>query len=208
MKRAWMLILLVALMAGEGQADAIEKTIIIDPVITDFSSISGLHSSTTVFGDFNGTSLSGQTLSLTLLFADGKHVVAFTPGLRYALRLQTTFTGSTQGLLPGDTTLLGKDGTAITPVIALSESQGLTTTGRITFFAFQTFLPPPLIDFYGIHFDIALPSLQDATITSASFQMVNIAGIADAPEPSSFVLLAVGMPGLLLLRRRPCEAHV
>ena len=156
------------------------------------------------FADLNGTPVNGSTLSFDVSFSAGKFVRLFsntTPIFDISLSLQTN-----AGTFPGFVTnvsayLIAQDGSAIpgfSVVGRADSSSGGTSLGFFPLLAENgtpnTSLSFPL-DFYGVHFDFAVPNEPSVDIIGADFALIQSARFSQfavgphVPDAGSTLLL-------------------
>jgi hypothetical protein len=171
------------------------------------------------FDSFNGTPLNGQTQSIDMMFANGQSfhifndegnssVLSFFGGLSVALQI----TGG--GVCPGDfltgsSYLLGQNGMPLVapgPIESACGNSssvypagfvGVTPSPLTALYAEVGGAPAAPYTFYGVHFDLTYPNVPGATVSDGQMSVDLEAGV---PEPSSFLLLAVGLGFLVLAR--------
>src|SRR5882762_5849 len=160
-------IVVFALLAGENaRATTIGINLGSSPRIT---------SEVTVSVDaLNGVSLNGQTLSLNFMFTNSEFVRLFTAtsaSFAASLNLQTNGSGLV-GFLSGTGELLDQQGNA------LQTPQNLGSASRDDGSMFAALFPlssgqlhKPL-DFFGIHYDLTLPTNSSVAVIGAEFQLI------------------------------------
>ena len=127
------------------------------------------------FDTLNGVSLNGQTLSLDFMFTNGEFARLFTAtSSQFAatLTLQTGESGLV-GFLGGTGELLDQQGNPLETPQDLGSASG-NDDGSM-----HVVLSPLLsgqlqkpLDFFGVHYDLTLPSNPSVTISGSDFQLI------------------------------------
>jgi hypothetical protein len=180
------------------------------------------------FGDLNGTHLSGQNLSLDFTSQPNEFIRIFTGTKGFGIRLDLILGNASPSSTPysGTGYLIDNLGTEISPQRNLFLTPGTNQQGNLVIAGFE--LSPSLIDggsnaslltpldFYGVHFDLTLPTTTTTVITSShiafSDDRNNSFGFGvgpGAPLPidivpetgNTFVMLTVAAAGILITRR-------
>ena len=182
------------------------------------------HTSPSSFDTLDGTRLNGQTLSLNVSFLNGEFVRLFNITswtFDAVIKLQTNGSGLL-GFLDGTGYLVDSNGDAIPGYGVTGSASGSDGSLSLGFYPLlkdkdgthNTDLLRPF-DFYGIHYDLTLPDLNDPSIQITLGQLMlssapgGVFGIGPGlprdvvPESGSTILL-LGMAGLLVgvVRRR------
>jgi hypothetical protein len=162
-----------------------------------------LHSS-----DFNGTVLSGQTLSIDTVFNNDvlTRVFALNPGrLGVLLIFQTTangypgFAGETTGFIRDE---FGQQMGSIQTAGRAMGDNGTTSMGLVSFTR-NDFGGSQVFDMSGVHFETSLPGT-GYTITDARLRLsfddnrIEFGTAQQLPEPSSLAQLTLGLTGILV----------
>jgi len=124
------------------------------------------------FDVLNGVSLNGQTLSLDFMFANAEFVRLFTATTAFfanSLSLQTNGSGDV-GFLDGTAELLDQQGNALQSPEDFGSASDNGAMHATLFPLLSGQLNKPL-DFFGVHFDLTLPSNPLVMITGAEFQL-------------------------------------
>lgn len=160
-----------------------------------------------------GTTLHGQSLSLDLSFLNGEFVRLFTltdASFISLLTLQIHGSGSV-GFPEGSAYLVDQQGHPLQMPEQLGI--GVASDHSAIYFGLLPLLSGELqrpMDFYGIHFDLILPSSPSITITGGDFQLQSPRGVFGigpglqtdiVPDVSNTLcLLGIGLFGLTALR--------
>jgi hypothetical protein len=177
---------------------------------------------TVPFADLNGTSLSGQNLSLNFTFSGAEFVRLFsatTADFEVLVKLQTNSPGLA-GFLDGTGFLIDQLGNPLQPPQALgsaSSDDGLMAAGLFPLFA-GAGAPNRPFDFFEVHLDLTLPSNSSFLVTGGEFELLGSRGgpfgvgpgvpndITTPDTGSSFLLLCLGSLGPMLVRTRLTRA--
>jgi hypothetical protein len=170
------------------------------------------HGVTVPFADLNGTSLSGQNLSLDFLFSGAQFVRLFsvTSDFEVSVKLQTNSVGLV-GFVDGTGFLSDQFGNPLQPPQVLgsaSSSDGSMLAGLFPLFAGGG-APSQPFDFFAVHFDLSLPNNSSFEITGSEFELLSVAGGPFGVGPGvpndivpdtadSIYLLGIGLVGLLV----------
>jgi hypothetical protein len=203
---------LLTLFGGEARAVLISADLGAPHTLTN-------HTSPSSFDTLDGTRLYGQTLSLNVSFLNGEFVRLFNITswtFDAAIKLQTNGSGLL-GFLDGTGYLVDSNGDAIPGYGVTGSASGADGSFSLGFYPLlkdkdgthNTDLLRPF-DFYGIHYDLTLPDLNDPSIQITLGQLMlssapgGVFGIGPGlprdvvPESGSTVLL-LGMAGLLVV---------
>ena len=168
---------------------------------------------TNSFDAMNGTALQGQTLSLDFTFSHGEFVRLFTvtsSPFVALLKLQTNSPGMVD-FLSGTGFLVDQQGNPLQPPQQLGSAAG--NNGLLAAGLFPL-LPGDLsrpLDFFGIHFDLALPVSPSLSITGEEFLFKSNGNAPFGVGPGvpsdivpdggrTAVLLSITLAGLISMR--------
>ena len=173
------------------------------------------HGLTVPFADLNGTSLSGQSLSLDFIFSGPQFVRLFsvTSDFEVLVKLQTNSLGDAGGFVDGTGFLSDQLGNPLQPTQVLglaSSSDGSMSAGLFPLFP-GSGAPGRPFDFFAVHFDLSLPNNSSFEITGSEFELLNFAGGPFGVGPGvpndivpdtadAIYLLGMGLVGLLVAR--------
>jgi hypothetical protein len=167
------------------------------------------------FADLNGTTLSGQNLSLDFVFSGPQFVRLFsvTSDFEVSVKLQTNSLGLV-GFVDGTGFLSGQLGNALQPAQVLGSAS--SSDGSMSAVLFPLFpgsgAPGRPFDFFAVHFDLTLPSNASFEITGSEFELLDSGlggpfgvgpGIPNDIVPDradAIYLLGIGLAGLLVIR--------
>jgi len=164
--------------------------------------------------DLNGIVLTGQPMSLDVIFAND---VLMRVGMLEPQKFWVSLIFSTSshtavgaagpttgyllypGLVQADPTVIGGRGYSDTGMFGIGLGNMLPDLSRSAF-----------IDLAGVHFDTSMPNAAGFTITDVNLRfsimpgwdVVRFGTIAQLPEPSSLMLLPFGLVGIVLMKRR------
>ena len=166
------------------------------------------------FTDLNGTSLSGQNLSLDFVFTGPQFVRLFSVTADFGLlvKLQTNSPGLA-GFLDGTGFVSDKLGNPLQPPQSLgsASSSGGSMMAELFPLSPGSGAPPRPFDIFDVHFNLTLPSNSSFEITGSEFHLLSDAdgpfGVGPGvpsdivPESAGAVyLLGMGLAGLLAAR--------
>jgi hypothetical protein len=169
------------------------------------------------FTTVNGTSLSGQDLSLDFGFSGSQFVRLFsvTTDFQVSVKLQTNTLGS-PGFLSGTGFLRDQLGNPLQPAQDLGSAS--SSDGSMIGVLFPLFpgagAPNRPFDFFNVHFDLTLPNNSSFDITGGEFELSAIGlggpfgvgpGVPNDIVPDAadaIFLLGMGLVGLLVARFR------
>src|SRR5437868_4357084 len=166
---------------------------------------------TNSFDAMNGTALQGQTLSLDFTFSHGEFVRLFTvtsTPFVALLKLQTS-SSSEVDFLSGTGFLVDQQGNPLQQpqqLVSASGDNGLLAAGLVPLLSGDLSRP---LDFFGVHFDLTLPTSRFVVITGEDFMFKSDApfGVGPGvpadivPEGGSAALfLAITLAGLISTR--------
>lgn len=173
------------------------------------------HAVTVPFADLNGTSLSGQNLSLDFIFSGAQFVRLFTVtnDFEVSVKLQTNSPGLA-GFLSGTGFLADQFGNPLQSPQDLgsaSSSDGSMVAGLFPLFA-GAGAPTRPFDFFDVHFDLTLPSNSSFEVTGGEFGLSSFGlggpfgvgpGVPNDIVPDAAdaaYLFCIGLVGLLAAR--------
>ena len=158
--------------------------------------------------DLNGMAVSGQFLSLDLVFTDSKRLGVNNDDHGVLLILQTNYSGGfIQSALPGAAFLLDEQGNPFAGPMALYYPAGTNDSGTLVAFLYtgaSLGQPNPVtgpFSYYGIHFDFVLPQMPGIEVTGVTLRIIGSQQIG-VPESSSLLLLGLGLVCLIGFGRR------
>jgi hypothetical protein len=169
------------------------------------------------FTDLNGTTLSGQNLSLDFVFPGPQFVRLFsvTTDFAVAVKLQTNSPGDPGPLENGSTGFLSDQlGNQLQPPQDLgsaSSSDG-SMSGALLPLLPGAGAPNRPFDFFAVHFDLTLPSNPSYEITGGEFELVNLGsdgpfGVGPGIPPNivpdtagTLYLLSIGLVAIVAAR--------
>ena len=175
--------------------------IMIDPPLGTAASTLDL-----AFTALNGTVVDGQSLSLDFIFADEKWIFASSSYHGVLLMLQTTNVGT---VIPTDVagtgSFLDHGGNSIGGPMSLY--QGSTNNGGLLAASLYSGAAMNLLNpiggpfsYYGLHYDITLPTMGGTTITSAQLRVVQSDAVSVPDHGSSLAMLAMAIVILVITR--------
>ena len=180
-------------------AAPVSHALTIEPVIIDPPLGPSPFSFDMSFTALNGTAVGGQSLSLDFLFADDKWIFASNSSHGVLLMLQTTNIGPEIPTdLSGTGSFLDQDGISLGGPMNLYQGGtndfGLLAASLYSGVAMNQ-LNPILVPFtyYGVHYDITLPTMSGTTITSARLRVVQSEFVSVPDHGSSLAMLAFGI---------------
>jgi hypothetical protein len=127
-----------------------------------------------LFNDLNGTALAGQTLSLDFIFTNGNFARLFTvttDTFASRITLQTNGIGVV-GFLSGTGYLLDQQGNPLTPPTDLGSASGSDGSLDAGLFPLLSGALAKPLDFFGVHYDLTLPTNLIVSLTSGQFELV------------------------------------
>jgi hypothetical protein len=156
----------------------------------------------TGFNNLNGTALTGQTLSLDFTFTTGEFVRLFTvTSFSFASLLDLrTDAGAFVGFADGTGYLVDQNGNPLITPQSLGSASGDNGSMHMDLFPFFSGELGRPADFFGVHFDLTLPSDPSAVIIGGRFRLSSdpdqVFGIG--PGVPRDIVPDVGNPLLLL----------
>jgi hypothetical protein len=180
------------------------------------------------FADLNGTSLSGQTLSLDFLFSNSQFVRLVTTtddSFSSLLTLQTNGSGDLGANMHGTGFLFDNNRNPLHSAQDLgsaSSDDASLSVGLFPFFSGELNTP---LDFFGVHFDLTLPNLTPSNpsliVTGGDFELIasgingdDVFGVGPGvprdivPDTGkTLLLLGIGLLGLGGIGVRVRDSH-
>lgn len=158
------------------------------------------------FTALNGTAVNGQALSLDFIFSDEKWIAASSSNHGVLLMLQTTNVGP---VIPTDVagtgSFLDHGGNSIGGPMSLY--QGTTNNGGLLAASLYSGAAMNLLNpivgpfrYYGLHYDITLPTMGATTITSAQLRVIQSDFVSVPDHGSSLAMLAIAIVLLVVTR--------
>lgn len=152
------------------------------------------------FSALNGTLVSGQSETVTVLF-DGGQSIAYAPpyaSLSAALLIGTNLSPYPE-FAAGTGTFLAANGSDLFTPIALGSADGTDGPNGPGEMALLLAFPPPFTgaNIYGFQFNIDFPDPPGVSVNSGEF-LLNVEPVS---EPSAFLLVLAGLSALVGLRR-------
>ncbi len=172
---------------------------------------------TASFGNVDGTMLQGQSIGLDFTWGAGKFIRLFTvtdSSFATLLTFQTSGSGLV-GFLQGTGYLVDQNGHALGGSLDLGSASGNDGSLTVGMFPLISGAVSRPLDFFGLHFDLQLPSDRSISITGGQLELTTSGGRptdkfgvgpgvpADIVPDSGFtaVLLGLGFAPLLGLKR-------
>lgn len=151
------------------------------------------------FSALNGTAVDGQSLSLDFIFADEKWIYTSSNNHGVLLMLQTTNVGPVIPTdVPGSGSFLDDGGNSIGGPMSLY--QGTTNNGGLLAASLYSGAAMNLLNpivgpfaYYGLHYDITLPTMSGTTITSAQLRVIQSDFVSVPDHGSSLAMLAIAI---------------
>ncbi len=175
---------------------------------------------TALFGNLDGTSLDGQTLSLDFSFANSEFARLFSVTTSYEVlvTLQTNGTGLV-GYLDGTGYLTDQNGDPLHPIQDLGSASSSNGSMAVGLFPLPAVNTP--VDDYGVHLNLLLPFNPSLEITGGEFRLYSYGdsgpfGVGPGvprnlvPEGGdTAILLAIGLAGIIAAFRwmRKCAGE-
>ena len=196
MRRA--LPVLVFTLATFGAAH-VSQALPIAPIMVDPPLGTSAFSINLAFSALNGTAVDGQSLSLDFIFADEKWIYASSANHGVLLMLQTTNIGPfIPTSVSGTGSFLDDGGNSIGG--AMSLYQGGTNDGGLLAASLYSGAAMNLLNpivgpfsYYGLHYDITLPTMSGKTITSAQLRIVQSDFVSVPDHGSSLAMFAIAI---------------
>lgn len=190
--------ILVFMLATFGPAH-VSHALTISPIMVDPPLGTSAFSLDLPFTALNGIEVNGQALSLDFIFADEKWIYASSSSHGVLLMLQTTNVGP---VIPTDVSgtgsFLDDGGNSIGGPMSLY--QGTTNNAGLLaaslYSGAEMNLLNPIVgpfSYYGLHYDITLPTMSGKTITSAQLRVIQSDFVSVPDHGSPLVMLAIAI---------------
>ena len=210
MKLSWrgaLRLFIFAAALGHGQTGE-AMTIALNPPLGPSASTMDLQ-----FSQLNGTAVNGQSLSIDFLFADEKWILANNDSHGVLLMLWTTNIGPTiSSELSGTGSFLNHDGKSLVGAMNTYPPGTTNDGGRLvaSLYSGATMqqlnpIAGPFV-YYGVQYNVTLPSMGSHTITNAQLRFINTQLVSVPDMGSSLATIAVGVLGFAAMRRRRYQA--
>ncbi len=187
------------------------ETILIDP--GPLGTVSPYAQINNPFSNLNGTTLTGQSLSLDFTFVERKWIWTSGGAANHVIMdIRTNYLGTElrNGALPGDGYFFDEHGTPFPADPIILNATSLVSGGPegwwAAIFYDRSMLTKPY-KYFGIHLDFTLPDMPGIYVTSADLRQGGI-DLINIPEPSTMLLLGSGLVGLVGIRVRSKRTKV